>query len=236
MKISLIIPAYNEEKYINECLKSVERYGQGLFEVIVVDNASTDKTAEVARSFPFARVVSEPRKGLLFARQKGYEESHGDFLAYIDSDTRIHPSWFEKITKEFNKNNKIVILSGPYRYYDMPKMKKIIAEIIWWIIFPPAYLLSRRVIHGGNFVVKREALEKINDFDISIPFHGEDTDLARRLSYYGKIKYKVNFFINISGRRLLNEGLLKSYIIYGLNFLWVIFLKKPLTKTYKDHR
>jgi glycosyltransferase involved in cell wall biosynthesis len=236
MKVSLIIPAYNEEKYIGNCLQSVKEHGKNLFEVIVVNNASTDKTAEVVKSFPFVRLINEPKKGLLWARQRGFEESKGDFLAYIDSDTTIYPSWFEKISNEFNKDKEIVILSGPYRYYDLPKTKKIFAELIWWIIFPFAYFISRRVIHGGNFVVKREALKKINGFDTSISFHGEDTDLARRLSYYGKIKYKTNFYINISGRRLLNEGLLKSYIIYGLNFLWVIFFKRPLTKKYKDYR
>ena len=236
MKISLIIPAHNEEKYIGQCLESVEKYGKGLYEVIVVDNASTDRTSEVAKRFSFARVVYEPRKSLLYARQKGFEESGGDYIAYIDSDTKIYPTWFEKITEGFKKDKNIVILSGPYKYYDMPKFKKIMAEMIWWIIFPPVYLLSRRVIHGGNFVVKREALEKINGFDTSISFHGEDTDLARRLSYHGKVKYKTNFYINVSGRRLLSEGLLRSYFIYGLNFLWVIFLKKPFTKTYKDHR
>ena len=116
MKISLIIPAYNEEKYIGECLKSIEQYGKDFFEVIVVNNASTDNTAGVCCEFPFVRVVDQPIQGLLWARQKGYEESKGDYLAYIDSDCRLDQSWYKKMTDEFTKNGKIISISGPYSH------------------------------------------------------------------------------------------------------------------------
>ena len=74
MNISLIIPAHNEEKYLPGCLESVAPHAERLLEVIVIDNASTDHTAKVAGRFPFARVVHEPRKGLLWARQSGFLE------------------------------------------------------------------------------------------------------------------------------------------------------------------
>lgn len=74
MKLSIVIPAHNEEGYISNCLDSLNRYIVGdpkLLEIIVVDNASTDKTAEIANKFSGVRVVSEPRKGANYARQKG---------------------------------------------------------------------------------------------------------------------------------------------------------------------
>ena len=75
VNVSLVIPAHNEEKYLGDCLESIAPQAHRLLEVIVVDNASTDNTAQVAARSPFVRVVHEPRKGLLWARQRGYLES-----------------------------------------------------------------------------------------------------------------------------------------------------------------
>jgi glycosyltransferase involved in cell wall biosynthesis len=237
MKISLIIPAYNEEKYIRECLSSVEKYGKDFFEVIVVNNASTDKTALIAESFPFVRVVYQPQKGLLWARQKGFEESSGDILAYMDSDCIIDSTWFDKISKEFNKNENLVSLSGPYIYYDISKIQKFFVRLFWMILGLTSYFFTGYMIVGGNFAAKKTAIEKISGFNTQeVLFYGEDTDLARRLSPYGKVKFEPNFNIYTSGRRLSEEGVLKSFFIYGLNFLWEVIFKKPLTKSYKDIR
>ena len=101
MKISLIIPAYNEEKYINRCISSAEKHSSDLFEIIVVDNNSTDKTKEIAESFSNVRVIHEKEKGVTRARQRGFLESGGDILAFIDSDTYLNDEWFEILKKEF---------------------------------------------------------------------------------------------------------------------------------------
>jgi glycosyltransferase involved in cell wall biosynthesis len=236
MKISIIIPAYNEENYIRDCLEAVQKNAGGVFEVIVVDNASTDKTAEIAKSFPFIRVVDQPQKGLLWARQKGFEEAKGELLAYIDCDCHIGPNWLVEIAKEFGKDPKLVSLSGPYRYYDLPPVYNFFANLSWWLSAPFTYRIVGYMVLGGNFVVKKEIVEKIGGFNTNISFYGEDTDLARRLSPYGKVKFKMNFFVRTSGRRLLQEGLLKTFWVYGLNFLWEVIFKKPLTKSHENIR
>lgn len=237
MKISLIIPAYNEEKYIGECLKSVEKYAKDFFEIIVVLNACTDGTAEIAKSFTFVKVVNQPQKGLLWARQKGFEEASGDLLAYIDADCRLHANWLPQVIEEFKKNPSLAGLSGPYKYYDLPPLYNFFANIGWWLSAPLAYRIVGYMLLGGNFVVKKEAVQKIGGFNTQeVSFYGEDTDLARRIAPHGKVKFKMNFFIRTSGRRLLNEGLLRSFGTYGLNFLWEVSFKKPKTKAYEDIR
>ena len=81
MDITLIICAHNEESVIGETIDVAKKYSHGRFkEILVVDNASTDSTAEVARAHG-ARVVFEPEKGLPSARQCGFENSAGEFLA-----------------------------------------------------------------------------------------------------------------------------------------------------------
>src|SRR6185295_6274824 len=121
MKISIVIPAYNEEKFIGDTLRSItESATENLLEIVVVNNASTDKTAEVASAFPKVRVVNEEKKGITRARQAGLMAAQGEVLSYIDADTRVNTEWFKILNEEFAKDPGLVCLSGPYEYYDLP--------------------------------------------------------------------------------------------------------------------
>lgn len=237
MKVSLIIPAYNEARYIGRCLASVlENRRACLHEVIVVDNASTDDTALVAGRFGGVRVVHEEQKGLTRARQKGFETASGDIIAYVDADTDIPAGWFEQIEREFTQDERLVCLSGPYRYYDVSKFQSFCVALCWRFVAIPVYLLVGYMTVGGNFAARRNALEKIGGFDASIAFYGEDTDIARRLSSVGKVKFTLSFFMRTSGRRFKGQGFWKTGFIYACNFLSEAFLKRPVTKKYRDLR
>src|ERR1700759_4665111 len=102
MRLSFVVPAYNEEAYLPECLKSIRLQTQNLgddVEIIVVNNASTDRTSEVALQYPGVRVVDEPRKGLTFAREAGFAASSGALIANVDSDSRLTPGWVDRVLK-----------------------------------------------------------------------------------------------------------------------------------------
>lgn len=237
MKISLIIPAHNEEKYIGECLRSIlENTSVDVFEIIVVDNASTDKTVEIARKFSKVRVVFEPNKGLTHARQRGLNESRGDLIAYIDADVRISKRWFEILIEEFSASSDLVCLSGPCEYFDIPKWKNAIVKFYWSVLALPSYAFMGYMIIGGNFIAKKSALIKIGGFDTEISFYGEDTNIARRLSKVGKVKFLPKFFVYTSGRRFISEGFLTTGIKYVANYLSEVIIKKPITRDYKDIR
>ncbi len=123
MKLSFVIPAHNEEKNIGNCLKSILQETPGKFfavEIIVVNNASADKTKEIALSFPNVRVVDEERKGITYARQAGYLAATGDLIANVDADNILSPGWLEKVFSEFLKNDKLVGLSGPLIWVAVP--------------------------------------------------------------------------------------------------------------------
>ncbi len=237
MKISLVIPAYNEEKYISPCLESVVKYRtDDIIEVIVINNASTDNTAAIAKKFPGVRVVDEPEKGLTKARQRGLIEAKGDLIGYIDADTRMPPGWIDQALTQFAKNPDMVCLSGPFRYYDLPPFQKFLAEALWLITAPITYLITGYMVLGANFIARRDALENIGGFDTSIAFYGEDTNIAARLSKVGKIKFMMGFFIFGSGRRLMDEGLISTFWRYAMNYYTMAFHAKPHTKKYKDIR
>jgi len=238
MKISLIIPAYNEEKEIGPCIESILKIApKDLLEILVVNNASTDKTGEVAAKISKkVRVVKEPHKGLTWARQRGFAEAKGDILAYVDADTRMPKDWFKILNKNFSENKAIVCLSGPYYYYDLQKWQREMIDGIFEKLYKPAYKMTQALVIGGNFVVKKEALEKINGFDTTIPFYGEDSNLARRLKKAGKILFLEEFYMNTSGRRFVEEGFFNIGTRYVLNYVWEMVFKKPLNKKYKDVR
>lgn len=141
MKLSFVIPAYNEENYIGQCLQSIfdEAKGKGYdMEIIVVNNASIDRTKEIALSFPGVKVVDEMKKGLVQARKAGYEAASGDLIANIDADTRLTPGWIDEVLSKFN-DPQVVAFSGPFIYYDMPL--KIRMMVCFYSIVPLILLI-----------------------------------------------------------------------------------------------
>jgi glycosyltransferase involved in cell wall biosynthesis len=229
MTISLIIVAHNEEKYIADCLDHVLRNSGGIFtEILVVDNASTDHTSEVAVSFPGVRVVRENKKGITYARQRGYEEAQGDILAYIDADTRMPVGWGSRVHNEFEKNSNLVCLSGPYIYYDTNNFERILVRIYWYCLAMPMYYILGYLVVGGNFAIKRSTLDAMSGFDTSIDFYGEDTNIGRRAKVFGRVLFKPNFIIETSPRRIRDHGFFRLAGIYILNFLSEAFFHKPV--------
>lgn len=236
MKLSFVVPAYNEEKYIGSCLSSITNSAPDVYEIVVVNNASTDKTAEVAKAFPKVRVVLEPTKGLTYARQRGFMEAKGDILAYIDADTRISPKWYKEVKEKFAKESGLVCLSGPFYYYDLSLWQRVLTKIYWNYGAAPLDAVTGYMVSGPNFIVKKEALKKIGGFDTSISFYGEDTNIGRRLHEVGKVDYDKDLIVWSSGRRLKSEGFFKTGLVYISNYFSEVILHKPVTKKYKDHR
>ncbi|MFA7208833.1 MAG: glycosyltransferase family 2 protein [Parcubacteria group bacterium] len=244
MKLSIIIPAYNEENYIGECLESIQSEMEGktyAVETIVVDNASTDKTAETARAFPGVKVVYEPAKGLTSARRAGYLASVGDLVANIDADTKLPAGWIDKVFSEFSHNGKLVALSGPYIYYDLSYLQRGAVKFFYFLgylthIINHKILKKGAMLQGGNFIIRRSALERIHGYNTKIDFYGEDTDVARRIQKVGEVKFTFDLPMYTSGRRLRAEGILTMAVRYLINYFWVLVFKKPFTKKYKDIR
>ena len=244
MDLAFVIPAYNEESLIGDCLASVirevERSGARC-EIIVVDNASSDKTAQIARTFPAVTVVYEGKKGLVHARHAGFEASSAELVANIDADTQLPDGWIDTVLTSFEKNPDLVALSGPYVYHDMAWYNRILVRIFYYMAFL-LYVLNRFVfrvgsmIQGGNFVIRRSAWNRVGGYDRSITFYGEDTDVATRLHKVGQVKWTFGLPMYTSGRRLEKEGIFRTAGIYTLNYFWVTFFGKPYTKEYSDVR
>ena len=244
VRLSFVIPAYNEENYLPACLESILAQAgdlAGEVEIVVVNNASSDRTRRVALSYPSVVCVDELRKGLPFARQAGFLASTGELIANVDADSRLTPGWVEQVLEAFTERGKMVALSGPVEYYDLTPSQAVSVQLFYMLAYL-LYLVNRYVlragsmVQGGNFVLRREALESIGGFNTSIAFYGEDTDIARRLHRVGEVVFTFQLKMYSSARRLKKEGMLRIGIRYTLNYLWTTFRKKPFTEVYADHR
>lgn len=249
MKLSFVIPAYNEEAIIAKCLDTVQKEiahtkASGVVvdtEVVVVNNASTDRTKEIAITFPSVRVVDEPTKGLVSARNAGFHATSGEFVANIDSDVLIPDGWLTTVIREFEKNDKLVALSGPFIYHDLSAFTRFWVKVFYicgWVLSATTQLLFRKgaMLQGGNFIIRRDAWLRAGGFDTSIIFYGEDTDVAKRLSRVGKVKWTFKLPVYTSGRRLKAEGVIYMSLKYTVNYFWVTFFGQPYTTTHIDIR
>ncbi len=244
MRISFVIPAYNEEKNLPQCLESVrveiDRTPSDA-EVIVVNNASTDNTGEVARGYDFVIVVDEPNKGLVRARHAGQEASTGEIVAHIDADTTLTQGWLATVLKEFEKDENLAALSGPYIYYDLSPIHRGITKVFYSIGYL-SHLINHHILNkgamlqGGNFIVRRAHMDQIGGFDTTIEFYGEDTDIAKRISKVGRVKWTFKLPMYTSGRRLKKEGVIKTGWRYMINHFHTLLRGKPFTKEYTDVR
>ena len=242
--ISFVVPAYNEEALIASCLVAIQaeiaRTGCPA-EIVVVDNNSTDGTRRIASSIPGVVIVDEPQRGLVQARRAGCLAAKGELIANIDADTMLTEGWLRRALEEFSRSPDLVALSGPCIYYDLPRSAQFVTRVFYRIAFA-TYLLVRFVlgagsmIQGGNFIVSKSALDAAGGFNSEFCFYGEDTDLARRLSKVGPVKFSLGLPALSSGRRFVAEGLIRAGVRYAVNYLWTIFFKHPFTLTWLDIR
>lgn len=243
MKVSIVIPAYNEEKYIGRLLSSLQKLPkENILEILVVDNGSTDKTKEIVRIEGLGvdgsskiRLIEELRKGVAWARTRGAQEAKGDIIVFLDADTEVTKDWLSKLFKYFAKN-EVVCVSGPTRFYDVSLVGRFSAAIYWWFA---SVVVSRITGYMGifaNLAVRAESYRKIGGIDTSVEFYGDDTNITRRLSRVGKVIFAYDYFIYTSARRFNNEGLLRTTIRYAINFFSEVFIHKPVTKGYTEIR
>jgi glycosyltransferase involved in cell wall biosynthesis len=242
--ISFVVPAYNEEALIASSLHAIGAEIARIrcrAEIIVVNNNSTDRTREIASSIPGVTVVDEPQRGLVQARRTGCLAAGGRLIANIDADTIVPQGWLDTVLAEFARSPRLVALSGPFIHYDMSRTVQAVVAVFYRFAFV-TYLLVRFVFHagsmmqGGNFVVLKSALDAAHAFNLDFSFYGEDTELARRLSKVGAVKFSFALPAFSSGRRLAAEGLFRVALRYSANYLWTVLFKRPFSSAWRDFR
>lgn len=204
LKLSIVIPVYNEEDHIKACLDAVAKQTVMPEEVIVVDNNCTDKTIEIARSYPFVRVVKEPRQGRGHARSKGFDEAKGDIIGRIDADSRILPNWSERVKKTF-EDDSVVGVGGLGLTYTLPlRFLPNFYTTFWSRVYYWSTHADTRVITmwGANMALLKSAwLEVRSEVCLDDQLVHEDIDVSLVVASAGhKIIQDENMLIKTRGQ------------------------------------
>jgi glycosyltransferase involved in cell wall biosynthesis len=240
--ITVVVCAYNEAVLLPPCLFSLLAQTRPPDEILVINNASTDETGAVARAVPGIRVVDEPLKGLVVARETARRIAQSDILAYLDADCRVPIMWLERVERAFERRPSMVALTGPYRFYDWDWTGRVVVRLYDLLVAPPTHALVHHVfrlgaiLYGGNFAVRREALARIGGFDRTVEFHGEDTNLGRRLTPLGLVAIGLDCWVWTSARRYRTMGKRRVFGLYVRNFWSEILRHRPADRDHRDVR
>ena len=219
MKVSFVIPARNEQGYIAGCIASLQTQEVDFpYEIVVVDNGSTDATARIASALG-ARVVYEPRAGLANARQAGFLAATGECLIYVDADSRLPPGWARDAVGLFTADGNLVAVSSGFRFYDGGLAEDVGNGVFRTLLNPAVNALlkaTRRpgVLIGSAIAVRTEALRRADGISPDFQFYGEDTALAYRLHPHGEVRFVPDLLISTSARRYQQRGVVLTAFRY----------------------
>lgn len=207
--LSLIIPAYNEERHLSACLDFVAAQTQMPDEVIVVDNNSTDQTAEVASRYPFVTLISESRQGIVFARNAGFNAAKSDIIGRIDADTHLPKNWCAEVRKFYTteKNQNNALTGGGYFYNVKIPSRGVGGWMLSEIAFRfNRFIMGHYILWGSNMAFTRKQWHKVkNDTCLEVDIH-EDLDLAIHLNREGyEVTYMAGLKVGVVMRRVFDD-------------------------------
>lgn len=221
IKITVVIPTYNEESNIGRCIEAMNNQTMPRkdYEIIIVDWGSKDKTQAIARKMG-AKVIIQKSRGVGGARNDGAFIGHGDIIATTDADTLAPKDWLERIWKGF-QDKKISGLFGPmYPIEEKGKYK---------LAFPIGnlmiYIASRTELHhnmcGANMAIRKKDFVKVGGFS-DVP-NCDDIEIYMRLKKIGRVYFDGKMKMTYSTRRIDKFGL------FGMTWIWLTNLRRLLT-------
>ncbi len=234
--VSIVVPVYNEEKYLGRCLRSLkEQDYEGNYEIVVVDNGSSDGSARIAHSFG-VRVISCPQRGTVYAREAGFRASSGEIIVQADADTIYPPGWLTRVARHFPSHPEAVAIAGEVLYEASPTwarplqlFRRFLNILFSRFLGKPAFCLA------CSFAFRSEALLKAGGYNTKLAFIGDEQDLLARLSRIGKIIYDRHLLAVTSSRRFRGRFWQYSFvdIFYGtiLEQVWLKLTGMALTRS-----
>ncbi len=188
-KISVVVATYNAARTLDDCLKSLVTLRYPDYEVIVVNDGSTDESDAIIPRYPF-RAITTPNRGVSAARNEGIRAATGEIVAYIDSDARADPEWLSYLAATFLESD-VVGVGGPNL---VPPEDNWVAKCVYRSPGGPTQVMlddrCAEHIPGCNMAFRKWALEEIGGFDPIFRKAADDVDICWRLLERG---YRIGF-------------------------------------------
>ena len=191
LSISVIVCTRNGSKTLPACLESIKRLRYLKFEVLIIDDGSTDAVPDIIKAYPTVRAFRQEPSGLSAARNLGMKEARGTLLAYTDDDCMVHPDWLIHLARAFTSDEKVVAAGGP----NIPPPPRNGTEaVVAAAPGSPAHVLLNDTeaehLPGCNLAIRKTALEAIGGFRPVFTTAGDDVDICWRLREAGgTLKY-----------------------------------------------
>lgn len=202
MRVSVVIPVYNEESRIKNCLNSLMKQDDKPDEIIMVDNNSTDNTVSIAKKYKDIKIINEKKQGITPARNKGFNTAKYEIIARCDADSVLPTNWVKQIRKVFSKNKNVVGFTNPIVFHDLPVIVKssLPSDIFYYL---SKAIIGIPTLIGPSLGITKKAWLKVKKEVCSDDkkVH-EDIDLAIHLKKYGEIFFEPKVIVQISGRRI----------------------------------
>ena len=200
--ISVVIPVKNDADLRRRCLRALSEQAFAPAEVIVVDNGSTDDSANVALSFG-ARVVREDRPGIPAASAAGYDAASADIIARLDADCVAPPDWLARIAATFDGGPTVAAVTGGGHFTDGPLIWRRLGALLYlgtyFVLVGGA--LGQTPLFGSNCAFRRSEWKRVaHDVHRFDPMVHDDMDLSMHLGPRATIRFDRNLHMGISSR------------------------------------
>jgi glycosyltransferase involved in cell wall biosynthesis len=209
-RVTVVIPCRNDADFLDACLTALAQQTHPADRVIVVDNGSTDDSADVARRHG-AVLVEEARVGVWPAAARGYDEarSDADIIARLDADSRPHPDWVARLVRAFVADPGLGVLTGGAEFYGGSPLTNYLGER--WYIGGGHYWIRKwlgvPLVFGSNFAMRSTVWERMRDrVDRDNGAIHDDLDLSIRLRPADGVRYDPQLLMPVSARPLQTVG------------------------------
>ena len=241
LKYSIIIPTYNGADKLKRCLTCITKLKKPKddFEVIVINNGSTDNTEEIVKEFDFVRYFYDATPGLHVGRHLGAKEAKGEILCYLDDDSFVFKDWLLGIEETFKDNSVLIAAGNNHPLFEKrpPKWLKYFWRVSgygrWMGELSLIELRNRKMrvpawfVFGCNFIIRKDTLYECGGFNPDgmpkefLYLRGDgETALSYKLNSKGIPAYfnpKINIYHSVPASRMTKEYFEKRAFAQGIS-------------------
>ena len=202
LRISVVVPSYNDAVMLEQCLDALGRQTRPADEIVVVDNRSTDATVDVARAAG-ARIVTDLLPGIPGATAAGFDAAVGDVLGRLDADSIPPADWVERVERSFTDDPGLDALSGPGRFYGGTAVIRWYAEHVHMPMYYRfgAWVLGHGVLYGSNLAIRASAWRVLREHvHRDLAEVTDDLDLTINLQPGMGVRFDPTLVVEVSAR------------------------------------